>query len=561
MDNKLFHFKPVCPVAQANGLFVVATTLFAGFAFAATPDAGQTIQTIDPARLTLPKVTEPAVDIRQHRPTISTDTSVKIPVSSFNITGSAIYSEADLQPLVQEGISKELTLAEIEALAARITQHYRSHGYLLANAYLPAQDIQAGKVEIAILEGKYGVVDIRSDGVLATIPMKVSAGEVVDIAPLERGLLLLSDTPGVEVKSTLKPGASVGTSDLVVDVTPGKRFSGSIDLDNYGNRVTGQNRLGATVNVNNPTGHGDVFTFRGITSGGLMNYGRIGYQLPVNSYGTKIGVAYSGMGYKLGKEFSSLAANGDAKIATLFAAHPIIRSRITNLSAQISFDGKRIEDRIDSVSAITSKTAQVLSGGLSGDHRDNIGGVGITGFSASMSLGNLNINSLAAKATDDLTARSGGHYGKLSFNALRLQSITDATTLYASYTGQFATKNLDSSEKFSLGGAYGVRAYPTGEASADEAHLITVELRRTLADGLQLVGFVDAAHAKLNENLWAAATSVNHRTLSDAGFGVNWSHQDSFVVHAFYAHKLGAEKATSDTDHSDRFWVQAVKSF
>ena len=39
-----------------------------------------------------------------------------------------------------------------------------------------------------------------------------------------------SDMPGVDVRSTLTPGASVGTSDLVVELTPGRGITGSLEV-------------------------------------------------------------------------------------------------------------------------------------------------------------------------------------------------------------------------------------------------------------------------------------------------------------------------------------------
>jgi hemolysin activation/secretion protein len=50
-------------------------------------------------------------------------------------------------------------------------------------------------------------------------------------------------------------------------------------------------------------------------------------------------------------------------------------------------------------------------------------------------------------------------------------------TLYASFSGQRASKNLDSSEEFFLGGPNGVRAYPQGEGAGDEGWLSRLELR------------------------------------------------------------------------------------
>ena len=60
----------------------------------------------------------------------------------------------------------------------------------------------------------------------------LDSGDVIAIDPLENRLLLLSDIPGVHAQSTLTPGTSVGTSDLIVGVTPGPRASGSVQADN-----------------------------------------------------------------------------------------------------------------------------------------------------------------------------------------------------------------------------------------------------------------------------------------------------------------------------------------
>jgi hemolysin activation/secretion protein len=42
-------------------------------------------------------------------------------------------------------------------------------------------------------------------------------------------------------------------------------------------------------------------------------------------------------------------------------------------------------------------------------------------------------------------------------------------------SGQRASQNLDSSEKFSLGGPNSVRAYGPGEAATDDGNLVTLE--------------------------------------------------------------------------------------
>lgn len=111
-------------------------------------------------------------------------------------------------------------------MAAKIADHYRRNGFFVAQAYLPAQDIKDGAVTIAVLEGRYGRINLRnqtnlSDSRANGLLEGLNSGDPIAIAPLESRLLQLSDVPGVAVRSTLSPGASLGTSDLLVDVTPG----------------------------------------------------------------------------------------------------------------------------------------------------------------------------------------------------------------------------------------------------------------------------------------------------------------------------------------------------
>ena len=538
-------------------------------AFAQTPpSAGGQIQQIPP--VPMPQRAVPEIRIEQGPPTAAPAADqVKILVKSLHVTGQALYSEAQLIAIAGFTPGRELTLSELRAMAAKIADYYHLHGYFVAQAYLPAQDIKDGAVTIEVIEGRYGSVTLRNQSKLSEPLAKgllsgLNSGDTVAIAPLENRLLLLSDVPGVNVRSTLTPGAEVGTSDLIVDVTPGRSVTGSVEADNGGNRYTGEYRVGATVNLNNPTGHGDVASLRVLTSGAGLNYGRASYQMQFGK--ATAGLAYTALDYRLGKEFAPLQAHGTAEIASIYGSYPLIRSRNTNLYALAGFDAKTFQDKVDLTSSVTDKKADVWWAGLAGNHLDGFGGGGASSYSLTQSFGNLDIETPAAQALDASTARSNGHYQKLAFAVARLQRITEKVSLYGSINGQFASKNLDISEKMGLGGPYAVRAYPVGEAYADEGYVATLEARLLLPKfsermpgQMHLVGFADTGGVTLDKNPWAAGE--NHRTLSGAGVGLTWADYNNFVVNLYWAHKLGNELATSAPDKSGRFWFQVVKYF
>lgn len=533
------------------------------------PGAGTQLRQLEPPAA--PQKNVPQIRIEEGTaPATPGAASTSVLVNELRFTGEHIYSSTELQTIARFTPGVELTLQELQAMAGRITAHYRSHGYFVARAYLPAQDISNHVVTIAVSEGALGNVILRnksnlSDGLANSRLAGLKSGEVLTIEPLENRLLLLSDIPGVKVSSTLVPGTSPGTSDLMVDITPGKRISGLIDIDNAGNPYTGEYRLGATVNFNNLAGRGDVFSLRAVTSGSGLSYGRASYQMMFGR--VTAGVAYSRLEYQLGEQFEVLGARGTATIASVYGFMPLIRSRDSNLYIGLTYEDKMLEDRLD-LFPIANRDAQARVGtaSLYGNHRDNIGGGGMSTFFLGLSSGSLDIQTPLALAADAVSARTNGSYNKVVFNGSRLQRVSDSWSLYASANAQWASKNLDPSEKFVLGGMDGVRAYPQGEGFGDEGYILNLEARYLLtnlservAGQVQLLGFVDGGSITVNKNPWFAGD--NRRNLSSAGVGAMWNDPGNFSLRMYYAVKLGNEDAISAPDKSGRFWFQAIKYF
>ena len=549
-------------------LILVALTSTAQAALAQQgTDAGQQIQQIPQA----PELQRRAPAIRVDKPHATApggEDGASIQVDALKVTGETLFSDQALIAATKFKPGSTVNLPELRGMAARITRFYNDRGYFLAQAYLPAQDITGHSVTIAVVEGRYGGVAVNntaglSGGVARSLLAGLRSGEMVASAPLERRLLLLSDIPGIDVNSTLSPGAAAGTADLIVNLKRRRLVSGIVEADNGGNRFTGAYRGGGTLNLNNPTGHGDLLTVRALFSNSGLGYGRAAYQSLLGN--TTVGVAFSHINYALGREFKVLDADGTADVAGVFASQPLVRSRDTNLNALAGVDAKFFKDRVGATSTVTRRQAKVLNLGLSGNHRDDLGGGGSTVFSVGTTLGNLDIRSPADRAIDRATAHTLGHYGKLQAGVAREQRLTNTLSLYASVRGQLASKNLDSAEKMELGGAYAVRAYPEGEGYGDEGYVATAEARLALPHALpvpgsfQLFGFVDAGAVKFARDPWFNGPNSAHR--SGVGAGLGWTSPNNFAVKATYARKLGSEEVTSQRDRNGRFWIQIAKLF
>ncbi|MDB5690501.1 MAG: Polypeptide-transport-associated domain protein ShlB-type [Sphingomonas bacterium] len=530
--------------------------------------AGGQLQQIPPAAIQARPA--PGFDVRRDdRAAEAAPAGPKIRVQSLHVTGQTLFSEAELIAATSFTPGSELDLSGLRALASQITAFYNSRGYFLAQAYVPEQNSQSGRITIAVIEGRFGKIALNnqanlSDRVASGVIAGMDSGDIVATAPLERRLLLLSDIPGVRVRSTLSPGAAVGTSDLLVDLTPDRRVTGSIEADNAGSRYTGAYRVGGTVNLNNPTGNGDLLSLRVLTSFSGLAYGRASYQAPVGK--ATVGAAYTHIDYDLGREFKSLDGSGNAEVASLYASYPLVRSRDSNLYLLAGADAKWFEDKLGFLPAVSHRRTQVLTLGLSGDEHDGFGGGGWSAYSAGLSLGNLDIRSAVDRAADAATARSDGGYGKLQLSLARLQTVSGPLSVYGAIRGQIAFDNLDISEKMELGGAYAVRAYPEGEAYGDQGYVATVEARLLLPKfteavpgDFQLFGFIDAGEVDYAKNPWFAGS--NHAKRSGYGAGLSWAAAGNFIVKAAYARKLGNADATSAPDRAGRAWFQISKNF
>lgn len=532
-----------------------------GIAQAAAPDAGTLLDTVRPPAV-LPSHDASALPEAPGRPVPKFDDKVKIAVSAIRITGAHAFKETELQVLVGDAVGKELTLAELNEIAQRVTRQYRQAGYLVARAYLPAQDIKGGVVEIAIVEGRLGKLSVENASPLADAKVvahlsDIKEGQAIDGSVLERTLLLLNDLPGVEVKSSLKPGASVGSTDLDIQLARRTPYAGSVELDNYGNRYTGDLRLGTSFSAGNLAGLSDTLFLRAIASE-RMEFGRVAWQVPVGDAGTQVGAGYAAMHYLLGKDFASLNAHGIATVGSLYALHPFLRSRVANINGQLNYEQKRFDDQVDSTATSSLKTVDAITFGLSGDRVDGLAGGGLSNGSLAYVMGQLKLDA-ASLALDDAGHRSAGSYGKLTARFSRLQVLGAGFNLYASVQVQESSKNLDSSEKMSLGGAQAVRAYPQGEIAADDAVLASLELRYGFANNWQASVFYDAGEGHLNHSPIAADTN-NVRNIAGAGIGLNYNLPGNLSLQATVAWRDGPQPI-SDVDCSPRAWLQAIKRF
>lgn len=569
MLNKLFKRDKITAFLFTVAIFLTTEAAFAALPDTARPNSGTALEGVKPPATQAPANQAPSITVEGQAPSVQENVE-KIPVKGFRLSGELPLPETELLKLVQNDADKDLTLADLNNIAGRITQYLRQQGYIVAFAYIPAQDIKNGIVEIAVVPGKYGQVKITGSAHISSDRIKAmlfaaKPGSIITRQPLERALLLINDLAGVSAKATLTPGKASGTADLLIETADTAKLTGAAYADNWGNRYTGQTRYGTQITVNNFSDSGDAFSLGGLTTReGINNY-NFGYSTPLGDDGAKVEVKYSRVGYTLGDTFADLDATGHATVTSYDAVYPFIRSRAFNLYGTLGYDVKHLRDDIASTDSYSPRTSGLWNLGLSGSFADSWAGGGANSFSLTQYWGKLKINDPTSLASDATTAQTSGDFAKTVFTYQRQQYVAKSLNFNFNFTGQLADKNLDSSEKLYLGGADGVRAFPQGEASGDEGYKLTGELRWripslcTPTNSLYLNGFYDYGSVMINKQPYS--TDSNRRSLMGAGLGLLWTKSADYAIRLDYAWKIGSEQATSGSNKNGQFWLQGVKYF
>ncbi len=506
------------------------------------------------------------------------DTGLRVRITGFRFSGTSLVNESELQALLADQVGRELTLAQLQATALHVGEYYRAKGYF-ARALLPRQAIENGVVEIQVVEGRLGEVQVSPQSTLQRLEPEVArqfvlaqqrAGAALQPEALQKGLRLLNELPGVQAIGGLLGGRSPGESNFFVKIDEEPLLASQVVLDNFGSDSTGKERLMANLAINDPGGLGDQIRLLALGASGTQ-FLSASYQRPFGTHGLHASINASSLQYRMVGALANLDANGTADALALALVYPLQRSAGADWDLGAGAGSKHLVN--NAVGQNTSnKNIRSYFLGLSASLRDPIGGGGQSQLEAKLVAGELGLTDNATDAANDqISANSQGSFDRLVYSASRLQKINHSTGLYVGLNGQFSNHNLDSGEQFSLGGPNGIRAFSANEASGDEGWLLNTELRYQLSALLQVQAFLDTGAISLHRDAWigwdaARPGQPNRYTLSGAGFGLSCKLPQNFVLKGTLAWIIGNNPGAANNRDSDasneqpRVWLQLSKT-
>lgn len=491
-----------------------------------------------------------------------------VEVKRFRFEGNSLLTQEQLQPSVREFAGQTLNFDGLLRVADKVAAAYRDAGWV-ARVYLPEQDVSEGTITLQVVEARFAGLrfegalprHVQTEAITRYFTARQAVGQALNARALDRALLLVDDLPGVSVAGTLVPGQALGDTALVLQTADEALLSGELGLDNLGARSLGSLRATASLAVHNSGGLGESLNLNLLRTQG-SDYARVALTVPVGYQGSRLSFSVSDMGYRVirGPGYNSAAQiHGTSSSLGVELSHPLWRASTRNLYLWAAVENKSFFTQDSQLrSDYESRSVRV---GLSGNHFDGWAGGGVSSASLHVLWGQL--GAMLAHTQLDTIAR---HYRKISYQFSRQQSLGGNHSLLLSIHGQQAWQVLDSSERFYIGGASSVRAYPASEQGGERGQVLSAEWRWRLAPDWTASAFADQG--------WVLAMPVHagepasRVRLQGAGLSLAWRHAQGWSTRLTWSRRIDSNpKPTASGTDGDgtlarhRFWLTAGRQF
>src|SRR6056300_317170 len=515
--------------ALVNFFVITCLTVLHSQSFAVTVESNiPKIEDFSPVENTLPEDDTPTIGEPEEEIS-STSENLKFTVTKFNFIGNTVLTDAQLVDLTENFLNKEYNFTELQEILRFISRFYRNLG-LWARAILPEQDIVDGILTIQIVEGKLGKVIIQTDEEILNldrevarkyIENRISKTQILNINQLEKNIQTLNKVPGIFAIATLEAGSEVGETDILVRLENTDQISGTFQADNFGSRSSGNDRGTLIVNADSFLKKGEQFTLQQVKTGGseytaLASSFRIGYD------GTRGTFKAAKLRYDLDEPFTATNQTGNSQELSFNINKPLNSIGKINLDSNLTLSESEYENKNNTPSNVQKKITRAIAK-LDFNRSDQFFKGGVNYGSAIFTTGDL-------KDTSTTSATNGalGEFSKFNLNFNRFQRLSDQNVLQVNLSSQYAFKNLDSGEKFTLGGPYGIRAYPTSEGQGDHGLMANIELKHGFTDKLEGMVFYDWGKIQQHQNSYTNWNSGNPSLeniyeLQGVGVGFTWN--------------------------------------
>lgn len=558
--------------------------------FAQTPNIGSASD-ISRLRLPVPLPKLPNFDLRvqtpEKTPTPRSVEDIDFDLKAIRVQGSSRYSEEELVQFFADVTGRKVRIDELRRKVSQLEDKYRAEGFFLCRVFLPPQQVKNGIFTVQVVEGFISEVFVDGGAgperaMIQRMLAPLLDEKPIDLKSLEQALLILNDIPSVRTSGTLRPGAKLGATELVVSVAAQAPTTYVLGLNNHASKTLGP--WASSLNANIPRPFGTIGSLSLGLSSGLFPAEKLRvltaqYAMPLGQSGAVLSLGVLNAAARPKASLSSLGILSESTSAGPRIRFPIFRSVAQSLFLDLGISVNRSETFLsantDSETALTSDRTTVGDLGLSYQHSGFLGGTSQINLTLQRGLNALRSYKQDTYGTDltsyprPSTEGFNQHFAKRSLSMLRLQGLSDSYSLAAALQLQDSNDLLLAGDKAAFGGPVIGRGYDSGAITGDRGYGGIVELRWDKPQPLswswaaeaKLQAFVayDFAHTMTLARPLAAVAATN-ATLASASMGTRFRTPAGLSVEAMIA-RAARPVTSSDPRSNPRILIGITQAF
>lgn len=430
---------------------------------------------------------------------------VRFTLREVRFAESAFLDTAALQGVAQPYVGREIGIAELNAITSGVNALYAARGITTARAVLSRQPIADGVVQVDLVEGRLGALTVhgnaQTDTDFVRSRVRQRDGEVVDSDTLRRDLVWFNRTTDLQARALLRPGAAMGSTDVLLELTEPPRRYVDVFVDNAGVDSTGRERVGVQAMLNGLAGASDRLSGSlAYAEGGLE--GQAAYSRIVTRRNARLGVSASRSQINIiNGAFRALDIEGESTVYGVDFVQPFVATpqwlvnglaTVSRNASETSVGGNRIADTTSTVLSVGASIANDVPG------RQWV------------------LTQILSSIDADEPVAGQDRFAIALGNAVVLQRFgQSAWGLRGSAGWQFSNDDaLPSSNLFQVGGLGSVRGYERGVLSGPRGYYLDIELHRSFGTQWDTYAFIDHGAVR--------GAGIPSDAITGVGLGASW---------------------------------------
>ncbi len=442
-------------------------------------------------------------------------------VLRVQVNGVTFFSEEQVRSLFAPLEGQRIRLETLREQADRLQALYADQGFLLTRVIIPPQKIEDGVVTIEVVEGYIDDI-VMEDETSAVADLAQTAladlrdQRPLDIRELDSRLLILNDTPGVAIKTLLRPGNALGAANMVVSTArmPNMVFASA---SNTGSDAIGPALYSLGYTINSPLKRPGAIDLSVSVAGRRfeeLQAVSARYAMPIGSKGAILYLGGLAAQANPGGEAAALDVSSSSYSLEARLRTPLHRSRSSALYLETALLFARTKVTALETEITRDKIASTQIG-LRGRHQSSLG---LTTAQVFVNSGLRVFGALDEYNPIPSVSGFEPDFIKVSWQIDHVFPLDTNASFLTRVVGQWTDDRLLAGEQVAFGGQLLGRGYAPSVLTGDLGVGILGELRLDfpsaqvpgLIGNVQGYGFVDSARAKLlpGDGLPAATQST-----------------------------------------------------